>query len=101
MKKIENGSKIRLYKAILSLQSEEECAAFFEDVCTIKEIEDMAQRFDTALLLDGGCNYQQIGERIGVSTATISRVNRCLNYGPGGYRTVIDRIGGEVDKDGI
>lgn len=101
MKNVLNESKKRLFHAILSLQSEEECAAFFEDVCTIKELEDMAQRFDTALLLDGGCNYQKIGERIGVSTATISRVNRCLNYGSGGYRLVIDRIGGEVDKDGI
>lgn len=101
MKNFDSESKKRLFHAILSLKTEEECAAFFEDVCTIKEIEDMAQRFDTALLLDKGCNYQQIGERIGVSTATISRVNRCLNYGSGGYRRVIDRIGGEVDTDGI
>ena len=91
----------RLFKAILSLETEEECRAFFEDVCTIKEIVDMAQRFDTALLLDRGCNYQQVSEKVGISTATISRVSRCLNYGSGGYRAVIDRVKGEVNVDEI
>ena len=81
-----------LFKAILSLKNEEEVRKFLEDVCTVKEIADMAQRLDAAILLDQGCNYQQIGETVGISTATISRVSRCLNYGPGGYRTVIARL---------
>ncbi len=92
----------RLYKIITGISSEEECAAFFEDLCTIKELQSMAQRLDTAILLDRGESYQKIGAQIGVSTATISRVNRCLNYGAGGYRTSIERMktqknGGEED----
>ena len=101
MKSYDNESTKRLFHAIISLKTEEECRAFLEDVCTINEIVDMAQRFDTALLLDKGYNYQQIGEKVGISTATISRVSRCLNYGSGGYRTVIDRVKGEVDIDEI
>ncbi|MBQ6336505.1 MAG: hypothetical protein IJI50_04655 [Ruminococcus sp.] len=82
----------RLFKAILSLKDTEECYNFFEDICTITEIKDMVQRLDTAFLIDDGVSYQKISEQIGVSTATISRVSRCLNYGAGGYRTVIDRM---------
>ena len=91
MKPINSESVDRLYETILSLKNLDECRAFFEDVCTIKEITDMSQRLDTAFLIDDGVSYQKISERIGVSTATISRVSRCLNYGAGGYRTVIDR----------
>ena len=82
----------RLFEAILQLQNMEECHKFFEDVCTIKEVQDMAQRLDAAFLLDEGAGYQAIGEQVGISTATISRVSRCLNYGAGGYRMVIDRM---------
>ena len=82
----------RLFKAILSLKDTEECYNFFEDICTITEIKYMVQRLDTAFLIDDGVSYQKISEQIGVSTATISRVSRCLNYGAGGYRTVIDRM---------
>lgn len=82
----------RLFDAVLALKNKEECSAFFEDLCTITEIRDMAQRLDTAIMLDKGFNYQSISGAVGVSTATISRVNRCLNYGSGGYRTVIDRL---------
>lgn len=82
----------RLFRAILSLKDTEECYNFFEDICTITEIKDMVQRLDTAFLIDDGVSYQKISEQIGVSTATISRVSRCLNYGAGGYRTVIDRM---------
>ena len=92
MKPIHNESADRLFDAILSLKDREECRAFFDDVCTIKEITDMAQRLDTAILIDDGVSYQKISERIGVSTATISRVSRCLHYGAGGYRAVIDRM---------
>ena len=101
MKNYDNESTRRLLNALTTLKTEEEFRAFLEDVCTIKEIVDMAQRFDTALLLDNGYNYQQIGEKVGISTATISRVSRCLNYGSGGYRTVIDRVKGDVNVDEI
>ena len=66
-------------------------ADFFEDLCTIKEIQDMAQRLETAILLGKNENYQAISAKVGVSSATISRVNRCLNYGTGGYRAVVDK----------
>ena len=90
-KPIHTESVDRLFETILSLKDMDECRAFFEDVCTIKEITDMSQRLDTAYLIDEGLSYQAISEKIGISTATISRVSRCLNYGAGGYRTVIDR----------
>lgn len=89
---IHSESTDRLFRAILSLKSVEECYNFFEDICTITEIKDMTQRLDTAFLIDKGISYQKISEQIGVSTATISRVSRCLNYGAGGYRAVIDRM---------
>ena len=89
---IHSESTDRLFQAILSLKSVEECYSFFEDICTITEIKDMSQRLDTAFLVDKGISYQMISEQIGVSTATISRVSRCLNYGAGGYKTVIDRL---------
>ena len=80
------------FRAILSLVTEEECAAFFEDVCTIKEIQDISQRLAVADMLNEGEKYQTIEERTGASTATISRVNKCLNYGSGGYRTVLEKM---------
>lgn len=89
---IHSESTDRLFQAILSLKSVEECYSFFEDICTITEIKDMSQRLDTAFMVDKGISYQKISEQIGVSTATISRVSRCLNYGAGGYRAVIDRL---------
>lgn len=79
----------RLFEAILSLESTDDCYRFFEDVCTINEVRDMAQRYEVALLLEQGLNYQQIAAQVGVSTATISRVSRCLNYGSGGYQDAI------------
>jgi len=88
----------RLFAAILQLKDMEECHKFFEDICTIKEVQDMAQRLDAAILLDEGAGYQQIGEQVGISTATISRVSRCLNYGSGGYRMAIDRLKEEDSK---
>ena len=92
MKNYDTESTKRLYRAITSVKTEEECRAFFEDICTIKEIVDMAQRLDTAFLLDEGASYQTIADSVGISTATISRVSRALNYGSGGYRTIIDRL---------
>ena len=82
----------KFFKAILSIESEEECAAFFEDVCTIKEIQDLSQRFSVAEMLNEGEKYQAIEAATGASTATISRVNKCLNYGSGGYRAVLEKM---------
>ncbi len=90
MQKYRNENMDRLFEAIAKLESVEECYDFFEDLCTIKEIQDMAQRFYTAILLDKGESYQAISEKVGTSSATISRVNHCLNYGSGGYRKAID-----------
>ena len=80
------------FNAVLSLKTAEECQAFFKDVCTIKELQDLTQRLQVAMLLDQGRKYQEISKQTSVSSATISRVNRCLVYGDGGYRTVLDRL---------
>jgi TrpR-related protein YerC/YecD len=81
-----------LFEAILSLEGIDECARFFEDVCTIKEIQDISQRFTVARMLDAGEKYQCIEAATGASTATISRVNRSLNYGNDGYDMVFERM---------
>ena len=86
------------FRAVLALKDREECYSFFEDVCTVKEIQDMAQRFEAAVMLDEGANYQAITKKIGLSTATIGRVSRCLKYGAGGYSLAIERMkNGEKD----
>ncbi len=90
MPNIRSKSIDRLFETIISLESVEDCYSFFEDVCTIKELTDMAQRLDAAFLLDEGANYQTISQEIGLSTATISRVSKCLKYGTG-YRQAIDK----------
>lgn len=90
--KFHSDSVDRLFQSILNLSSIEECYEYFEDLCTIKEIQDMAQRLDTAILLSQGQSYQVITKQVGISTATIGRVSRCLNYGTGGYRTAIARL---------
>lgn len=82
----------RLFRTFVNLESVEECYAYFEDLCTVKEIKDMAQRLDTAILLSQGLSYQKIGEQVEISSATIGRVSRCLNYGSGGYRTAIEKL---------
>ena len=82
----------KLLGAILSLKTREELDRFFEDLCTIQEINSMVQRFDVALLLDQGLTYSQIAAVTHASTATISRVNRSLVYGADGYRLAIDRM---------
>ncbi len=80
-----------LFEGILSLDSVEECYNFFEDLCTITELRAMAQRFQVAKMLDEGQIYSDIVRETGASTATISRVNKCLVYGTDGYRTILDR----------
>lgn len=98
MTKLRSDSVDRLFETILNLKTVEECYAYFEDICTIKEIKDMAQRLDTAVLLSEGLSYQKITEEIDVSTATIGRVSKCLNYGAGGYRTAIERLKSAEEK---
>ncbi len=95
MKNFHSESVDTLVKGLLKLETEEECFAFLEDVCTIKELQDMAQRFDVALKLSDVFNYNQVSKETGASSATISRVNKCLMYGNNGYKTVIDRIKNE------
>jgi len=80
-----------LFQVILNLHTVEECRKFFEDVCTIKEMQAISQRLEVAELLSKGKNYQEISKTTGASTATISRVAKCLNYGAGGYRLVLDQ----------
>lgn len=96
MKNWHTGEIDTLFKAILSLKSVEECYAFFEDACTIKEITEIAQRLKVARLLREGVSYHAICEETGVSTATISRVNKCLAYGNGGYQLALGRVDGET-----
>ena len=81
-----------LFEAILALQNKEECQRFFEDLCTISEISAMAQRLEVAKLLREKKTFQEVVAATGASTTTISRVNRCLQYGSDGYRLVLDRI---------
>ena len=92
MKKQKNKDVNALFEAILSLKTVEECYAFFEDACTIKEIIEIAQRLKAAKMLKNGVNYVEISKETGMSTATISRVNKCLEYGNGGYNIVLDRL---------
>jgi len=89
---IQNKSIDELYKAIVSISSVEECYTFFEDLCTITEIQAMAQRYHVALMLEQGVTYSKIAKETGASSATISRVNRALNYGAGGYKSVITKV---------
>ena len=88
-----------LYRAIILLQTEEECRTFLQDLCTVSELKAMEQRMEVAMLLDDGLIYSDILERTGASSATISRVNRCLHYGAEGYHTVIPRLKGEKEEE--
>lgn len=89
--KLKDAHMDELFNGILSLKSVEECYNFFEDLCTITELRAMAQRFQVAKMLDQGQIYSDIVRDTGASTATISRVNKCLIYGTDGYRMVLDR----------
>ena len=82
----------QFYKAVLALEDEEECRKFFDDVATIKEVLDLSARLEVARLLSEGAVFSEISKETGASSATISRVNKCLSYGEGGYETVLNRI---------
>jgi TrpR-related protein YerC/YecD len=81
-----------LFEAILLLKNKEDCYRFFEDICTVAEIKAIGQRLEVAKMLDQDLTYTDIAERTGASTATISRVKRCLFFGADGYRLVLDRL---------
>lgn len=81
-----------LFQSILQLRDEEECRRYFEDLCTIKEVQALAQRLEIARRLDRGDSYLTTVEHTGASSATVSRVNRCLEYGAGGYRFMLGRL---------
>jgi TrpR-related protein YerC/YecD len=87
-----NEALDRLFHSFLKLETVDECYAYFEDLCTIKELSDMAQRLEVAILLNKGLSYQKITEQVDVSTATIGRVSKCLNYGTGGYKTTLKKL---------
>ena len=86
-----------LYRAVLTLKNEDESRRFFQDLCTVSELKAMEQRMEVAMLLDDGMFYSEVLDRTGASTATISRVNRSLNYGADGYKTVIPRLKGQEE----
>ena len=85
-------SLANLYRAITMIENEDEMEAFLTDLCTIKELQDMAQRLSAAKMLKNGENYLNIASEIGISTATISRVSKALNYGTGGYDMVLEKL---------
>lgn len=82
----------KLYRAVLTLETVEECAAFFEDICTFQEVEALVQRLEVAIQLCKDKCYTDVNKLTGASTATICRVSKALNYGDGGYKTVIERL---------
>ena len=92
-KRIRKDRTDEMYEAILKLQNVDECKKFFDDLCTVTELQAMEQRFQVAVLLHQGLIYNDILEKTGASSATISRVNRSLQYGADGYAVVFDRMG--------
>ncbi len=92
MNKIQKPEIDRLFKVITQFETTEECSRFFEDICTIKEIQDMSQRLEVARMLNCNMSYAEISKATGASTATISRVNKCLIYGSDGYKTALTKM---------
>lgn len=90
--KLKDDLNDQLCRAVLSLQNVDECYQFFEDICTVSELKALSQRLEVARMLRAGHTYEEVVERTGASTATISRVKRCLNYGADGYDTVLKRL---------
>lgn len=90
--KLRNPLNNQLFEAILALKTIDECYEFFEDICTVNELKALAQRLQVARMLEGGESYDNIVETTGASTATISRVKRCLVYGADGYKTILARL---------
>ena len=82
----------QFFRAVVSLESEDECRRFFDDVATIKELLELSARLEVARMLDSGAVFSEISRETGASSATISRVNKCLTYGEGGYKAVLDKM---------
>ena len=99
-KKLRTSAVSHLFEAILTLETEEECYSFFEDLCTVNELLSISQRFEVACMLRRHETYLQIAAKTGASTATISRVNRSLNYGDDGYSLVFSRMKSLREEDG-
>ena len=99
-KKLRTEAVDHLFDVILSLENREECYTFFEDVCTVNELLSLSQRFEVAKMLRDQKTYLDIAEKTGASTATISRVNRSLNYGNDGYDMVFERIAKKEEQSG-
>ena len=99
MESFHNKYTDKLVDAILSLNSKNDVYDFLEDICTIKEILDMSKRLEAAKLLNSGENYQEIISKIGISSATLSRVNKALNYGTGGYKKILKNMESENEKE--
>lgn len=95
---LKNESLDDLFRAILALENIDECYRFFSDLCTVSELKSICQRFEVAKMLDEKSIYTDIAEITGASSATISRVNRCLLYGSDGYRMILDRMKGKTDE---
>lgn len=93
--KLKDQLSDQLFDAILSLNNNEECYQFFEDICTISELKSLAQRLEVAFMLKNKHTYDEIVVKTGASTATISRVKRCLHYGADGYNLILDRMATE------
>lgn len=93
LKKLNDKTVDQLFEAVLTLKTVEECYIFFEDLCTVNEIQSLSQRLEVARMLRKGSTYNQIETETGASTATISRVKRCLNYGTDGYKLALERLG--------
>ena len=96
--RLKNERADMLARAFLSLKNEDDCYKLFEDLFTIREVQDLSQRLEVAQLLSSKATYTEIVDKTGVSTATIGRVNRALNYGAGGYKLVLERLGEDTDQ---
>ena len=90
--KLKDKTTDRFFDAIMTLKTQKECYKFFEDICTISELKAIAQRLEVAGRLKDGETYEEIVQQTGMSTATIARIKRCLDYGSGGYRLILNRL---------
>lgn len=97
LEKIKGKQTDQLFRAILELKDLDECYAFFDDLCTIGEAQSLAQRLDVAVMLKKKHTYDKIQNETGASTATISRIRRCVDYGSGGYNLIVDRMNEQTD----
>lgn len=91
-----NENTASLFEAVLALESAEEAAAFFRDLCTLRELADLSHRWAVVRLLEEGLSYREIAERTGASTATVTRINQWFQHGAGGYRLALDRMEGSA-----